>query len=236
MSISNEIIEIKPFLEEEYSYLIAMRMGMKLGSRLRLLNSLQKQHEENPTDENAMLAYGLALYMLRGIEKDMEYAKAQIRCYIVMTGCLKLHETWWLPRYIRSEISKYIPGGLAEMSSSIRSIDSIVPSSRDQEKLIHFQEKSIFAFPYFMCPYMGQIMHKLQESRIEEAKTLFKRACEYVDCKPTYHTQILSQVFLDVIIICNKLGENQFAHQVRDKAIQIFPKSRTLAESLKLIR
>ena len=142
---------------------------------------------------------------------------------MIMSECLKIHSTWWLPRYLRSEISLGIPDGLAEMSSGVHSIGaSIVKPYEDREVLIEMQGRSVYSEPYFMCPYMGQVREMLGSGNIDGAYKMFKRACDKVECKPTYHTRLLSQVFR-----CNynfkEIMPGGIALQVQQKAMTVFP-------------
>jgi hypothetical protein len=235
-NINTNVEDIIPFSKDEFEILLALSMGMKSNSRSRILIALQKKHESNPSDEKSAISLAIAIYLLIGPKTEaIERAKAQVSGYMIMSECLKIHSTWWLPRYLRSEISLGIPDGLAEMSSGVHSIGaSIVKPYEDREVLIEMQGRSVYSEPYFMCPYMGQVREMLGSGNIDGAYKMFKRACDKVECKPTYHTRLLSQVFLDVIIILKRLCLEEFALQVQQKAMTVFPKSRSIAESINM--
>jgi hypothetical protein len=210
---------MRPITTADVDLVATLAMCARMGNARRVLERLRDRYEDPDADPQAVLEYGLcrAVYLIND-PNDSDKGPHQVAAVQAFTRCLEIDPHWWLPRFLRMEITSVlvavVPGTASE------------PTGRDLEALLSTQAGTAAAPPYFLSTHAARLRDSLRAGPVEEAVTAFTAAATAMNVAPAgFSLPYLDLPFRESVRLLRQAGHDTAADPVKAMGLAVYPGS-----------
>ncbi len=199
---------------------VMLALCARMGNARKVMERLRDRFEDPQADPQAIFDYGLcrAVFLLND-PNDTDKGPHQVAAVRAFSRCLELEPQWWLPRFLRIELSSVVIGAVPS--------DASEPPEYDLGTLLSFQEGVPDAPPYFISAHAARLRARLRAGEVEAAVHEFTAAA--ADATPVeFVFPYLDLPFRESVRLLRHVGRHGAADAVKAIGLSTYPESLSL--------